>query len=98
MDERTRGYMEAVMDELLEDEKIVEEVTWVQEEIPVSSLRDLSIGYAIGALKAFGWSVNLVRPRGKKRASGKEIEKTIITLIKRRLPEILRIIERELHR
>lgn len=93
MDERFRGYIESEIDRMVQEE-IVEDVEWVQEEIPVSSLRDLALGYMIGLLRGVVVMVAAARTE----VEYNEAEKTARAIIKRRLPEIIEKIERELHR
>ena len=95
-----RGFLESILDDALqekEEEGFVAGIEWVQQEIPISSLRELVLGYVIGALEAICYAVATVRKRLSKKEE-KEAEETIRTMIKRRLPEIMEIIESELGR
>lgn len=97
MDEKTRGLIEKAIDMLL-DREICKYVKWVEKEIPVSSVRDLMLGYAIGYLDTAATSV-WVSCHGKKKVSaevGNQVDKEIELIMKRRLPEILRKINRDL--
>lgn len=93
MDKTFRGYIESEIDRMVREE-IVKDVKWVQEEIPISSLRDLALGYMIGLLRGV---VVLSGARATDKEY-KELDKTAHAIIKRRLPEIIEKIERELNR
>ena len=99
MDEKTRGFIESMMDEGMSTvEDAFAEVGWVRQEIPISSLRDLVIGYAIGVLRSGGVLMATIKPKHISNKEYKEIEKKIDEIIRRRLPELIEKIERELHR
>lgn len=92
MDKTMRGYIESAIDELIEETQIIPSIDWVQQEIPISSFRDVVTGYAIGTLETM--AVACIRIRTGKLS---EEEKTTIRgMLKRRLPEIMQKIEREL--
>ena len=86
------------MDKMIKEE-IVGDVGWVPEEIPISSLAELALGYTIGMLRAGAWAVvQLASPRGLSEAREEQEEKVIRAMIKRRLPEIMKKINKELNR
>lgn len=93
MKEETRGYVETGIDILL-DVEIVEATRWLTEEIPHTSLKDLAVGYVVGAAFFKGQSMALAMQGN----ITNEDKAQIVTIVKRRLPEILQKIERELHR
>lgn len=95
MDEKTRGFIESVMDELIQEAPITPSIKWVRQEMPVSSLKDLMLGYAIGSLETL--AIVSIRMRMRNVLS-EEDGRTIIEMLKRRLPEIVGKIERELGR
>ena len=95
MDEKTRGFLESVMDELIQEMPITPSIKWVRQEMPISSLGDLMLGYAIGSLETLAIVSIRVRMRN---VLSEENGKTIIEMLKRRLPEIIGKIERELGR
>lgn len=106
LSKKTRGSIETLLDDALRGEDgIVADVEWIRQEIPLSSFRDFARGYAIGMLKmlallpaslpsflaeirGFTWSA-----RDKE---GRAIDAIANTIVKRRLPEILEKVEREL--
>ena len=93
MNEATRGYIESVIDEIMEHE-LLSSVDWVADEIPISSLRDLLLGYAIGSLDAA--LIGIVSQRTRSKVSDEDME-AIMTILKRRLPEIIEKINIELN-
>ena len=95
MDERMRSYIESKMDEVLEKSASLPSIEWVQEEVPISSLRDLALGNDIGMLTAL--AVTTIRVE-MHRGFSPEDYNTIRGMVKRRLPKIVEKIERELHR
>jgi hypothetical protein len=100
MKENTRGVIEKELDELFGDEPIVEDIKWVEKEIPISSIKDLALGYAIGFMIAFSFSLIGAMERRRKisEEEEKEEEEQVETMIRRRLPEIMKCIETELGR
>lgn len=96
MDEAVRGYIEKQIDNAMREE-VFQYVEWVQNEIPISSLRDSMIGYLVGALQVLAESSALFVMRRRGRTTEEE-DREIRLIIKRRLPEIVEKIERELNR
>ena len=103
----TRGSIESLLDHALkEEEEILPEVEWVRQEIPLSSFRDFTVGYILGTLKvlaeippslpsivklrSFSWTAHKERDQ--------KIDALINKILRRRLPEIVEKIERELGR
>lgn len=98
LDDKTRGFIESIMDETLQGEALVD-IDWVEEEVPISSLRDLALGHVIGVLDSIGWAaITFFPPHELSAAEKKEGQEIIRALVRRRLPEIIEKIERELHR
>ena len=89
-----RGYIESRLDKYIKAE-MVSDVEWVRQEIPVSSTRDLALGYAIGTLYMTSATTAMIGSKDSKLLD--EDDEIIITMIKRRLPEIIERIERELN-
>jgi len=89
-----RGIIESKLDFLLKGD-IVEDVEWFQQEMPISSLGDLALGYVFGMLSAY--SIGILGFLTNKSVSKKDAEE-IETMVKRRLPEIMEKINRELNR
>lgn len=90
-----RGYVESAIDDMIQKVEIVSGIEWVQGEIPISSLRDLALGYVIAMWETFIVSTILLRT--EKKCSNEDM--TIIRgIVRRRLPEIVEKIEKELHR
>ena len=94
MDEETRGVIEKMMDESFRNE-ILPDIEWLRNELPVSSLRDLALGHVVGHTQAISSALVGTRQGGK--FTPKDIEE-IKAMIKRRLPEVMEKIERELGR
>lgn len=93
MDEAIRGYIEKTMDEAFK-ENLVESTRWIEREIPISSLRDLTLGYVVGYAEAIAKAMITI---GAKNLLSEEDKDAIIGMLRRRFPEILQKIERELH-
>ena len=94
MDEKMRGYIESTLDNFLQTE-IVSDVEWIQNEIPISSLRDLALGHIVALLHTFASNTILFRTYQK---PSKEDEDAIRIMVKRRLPDLVEKINRELGR
>ena len=97
MEDETRGFIESTVDEIL-GEEVVPEIEWIREEIPISSFRDILLGYLIGLLSATSTLFAYLRPKRISREKEEKIDETIRTMIKRRLPEIVEKINKELNR
>ena len=90
----TRGAIESALDKIF-GEQIVSYVQWVKGEVPLKSMRDLALGYVIGT--AMGLAVGFIviaEQRPIVDADRTDIE----TIIRRRLPEIIKKVEIELNR
>lgn len=100
MKESTRGYIEMSIDEMIEDEKFIkdlmDDVAFFKEDIPITSLKDLALGYTFGVFLSFSAAILQIREgsSGKVKADEKETR----TMIRRRLPEILKALECELNK
>jgi len=93
LNEKTRGYIESMMDGAF-DKAMTTSIEWVKSELPVSSFRDLVLGHVIGFTEAMCFAMTTVAEQ-----SAEEEDKEIIrTMIRRRIPEIVQQIERELNR
>ncbi|MBZ9572390.1 hypothetical protein KJA15_03605 [Patescibacteria group bacterium] len=68
---------------------------WVEKQTPITSIRDIVLGYVIG--EAFARSDALVILTERKDPTEKDIV-DILGMIKRRLPDIIKNIETELNR
>ena len=88
-----RGYIESEIDRMVQEE-IVGDVEWVQEETPISSLRDLALGYMIGLLRGL---ISMIGA-AKTTEDYEEVERIAHSIVKRRLPDIIKRIEKELNR
>lgn len=101
MKEEVRGLIEKALDEYFEDEAkdAVAQVSWVEELIPITSKRELVLGYLIGTMETFAQSIAELMRRGKpSEVEEEKEEKEINTMIRRRLTEILECIESELNK
>jgi len=94
LDSRIRGALEQAIDNLLEKDIIVN-VQWIGEEIAVKSISDVAIGYVDGIIAAVAASVFTAL---KDRRPTDEDAKEVRSIVRRRLPEIIRKIHRELNR
>ena len=96
MDDKMRGVLEKIIDESLE-EGILQHIKWLQDAIPISSLMDVAVGYAIGNIATLANVVCQLLTSGKytpAKEEGDSVETREI--LKRRLPEILERINREI--
>ena len=93
MDETTRGIIESQIDTMLNNQ-IIPEIAWIQNEMPVSSLKDFAIGYVMGAIKAA--AISFAAMRAKPTDTLAEAENAIMKIIRRRLPEIVERVNKEL--
>jgi hypothetical protein len=94
LDSRIRGALEQAIDNLMEKD-IVVNVGWIGEEIPIKSVNDLALGYVDGVIAAVAASVftSLLDRR-----PSDEDANEVRAIIRRRLPEIVRKIHRELNK
>jgi len=90
----TRGYLESALDKILAGE-LLPAVQWLEEDMPVKSMKDLCIGYIVGAILGIAHIAILF---GEGRFSSAEEDVEVRAMIKRRLPEIGTKIEEELNR
>lgn len=94
MDEKTRGFIEKSIDEMLRTREIMVDIRWVQEAIPIKSIEDLALGFAIGVIGEGAFSIVL----SSERQVTQEDRTEIIGMIERRIPEIRQKILTELGR
>lgn len=95
MDEKTRGFIERSLDEVLAEGVISGSVNWIQGEIPIKSLRDVALGYIIGSVERFANTVIMLT---EKTEVTLEDQDEIRGIMKRRIPEIMQKILSELGR
>lgn len=97
MDRNLRGLIENAFDAGLK-ESFREDVEWIQRQILISSARDVAIGYIAGGLMSAGIGICMTSkrhyPEKEQYADIEEIKQ----MLKRRLPEIVESVERELNR
>ncbi len=89
-----RAYIESRLDKVMRLE-IVSDVEWVRQRVPVSSFKDLAVGYAIGMLRTLAI---VLASTGTQKGLSEEDEEAIDRMITRRLGEIIEKISRDLHR
>lgn len=81
------------MDELLEQE-IISDVEWISQEIPNSSLKELAVGYMVGMLRSAGITVGATSTVG----TYDEYDKMVWSMVKRKLPQIIKRVSEGLSR
>lgn len=91
MDKKTRGFIEKTIDDITKIDFVEEGLSWILEDVPIYSVKDLALGWAVGAIHTFA-----LTEIG--RTIRDEEENEIRNMIRRRLPEILDKINRELNR
>jgi hypothetical protein len=98
--EEVRGFLEQIFDDFLVDLDVaIEDISWIEEQMPLTSKRDLVVGFSVGSMGALAFTLTEVSKRKKlSEAEEKEEEAEIWMMIKRRLPEILESVERELNK
>ena len=94
MDERVRGYIESMFDRGMKRE-FASAIGWIEQEMPISSLRDLILGYVLGTFRTL--AIGAVTTLTQQEVSDEDSD-AIRTILKRRLPEIVEKTEKELHR
>lgn len=92
MDEEVRGFIEKAMDKMMQYE-FINTVKWVEQEVPIKSLKDLTLGYIIGGAITLASTLSAI---GEWRTMTDEDKIEIYAMVKRRLPEIMEKITREL--
>lgn len=93
MDEKTRRLIESQIDECMK-EPIRPEVEWALKELSVSSSKDYALGYLVGVIGSLAMSI--AAAHSKPEDKFEDASKMIQAIVKRRLPEIIEKIEREL--
>jgi len=88
----TRGLIEAALDRLMSYE-LLSATRWLEQEMPVKSIKDLCLGYIVGSVRTFAYMVILI---SEQRVFADEDEREVIGIIRRRLPEIRAKIEMEI--
>ena len=96
MDKVTRGYLEKVLDDYLNEIEIISELDWIRQEVPISSLKDVALGFTLGSLEMLSESVCILKKPKTTPKDDEKDEKEILEMIKRRIPEIVRKINKEL--
>lgn len=91
LNEQLRGLIEQTLDKYLNTE-LITAVEFLAKEYAVSSIKDLAIGFVSGAAKATAVTFAL----SEMKSFTDEEKAEINTIVKRRLPEFLKKIEREL--
>lgn len=94
MDKRIRGLIEITLDKV-EAIDIVDDIKWVEQEIPIKSLKALAIGYVVGSSVTGATTMVAV---GEHRNVTEEDKHQIREIIRRRLPAFIEKIERELNK
>ena len=94
MDVKTRGAIETAWDMYLKLE-IIPEINWVEKEMPISTLKELMLGYVLGQMDVL--AIEAIRLLTRQTSSKKDTD-AVKSMLKRRLPEIVEKIEGELHR
>jgi hypothetical protein len=102
MKESKRGFLKKSIDEMLADKNFQQEVMDVivlfEKELPIHSVKDLTIGFVIGVLYSFSASILGIKEGIKPKAETKEAEEETLAMIKRRLPEIMESFEDQLNK
>lgn len=93
LDEQTRALIESQIDGSMK-EPIRPEIEWASKELSISSLRDFALGYLIGVTGVLAMSI--AAARSKPEDKFEDTNKAIQEIVKRRLPEIVEKINREL--
>ena len=91
--EELRGFIESEIDKIIQ-EKIIEDVEWVQKETSISSLKDLALGHMIGTLRGSILGIGASRTT----EDYVEIQKKARAILKGKLPDIIQKIEEELEK
>jgi len=98
MDEVARGYIESVIDDLLKYD-VVPNVEWLGGEATIKSLSDLALGYMVGGVQAFAVSMLSVTSLYKGSRGVSEEDRTEVrAIIKRRIPEFVQKITKEMYK
>jgi hypothetical protein len=96
LDARTRGYIESMIDDITERGNVRDILEWVEQEVPLSSFRDLALGYLIGGVTT---GASIMLSVGKLGIAISDEDKyEIRAIIKRRLPEFIQKITNELNK
>lgn len=90
----TRGAIENALDQIFAEE-IVPYVQWVDGEVPIKSLRDVALGYVIGTAAGIAFGFIAI---AEQRSITDDDRRDTETIIRRRLPEVLKRLETELNK
>jgi len=93
LDIRTRGAIEKVIDDFVDQVNISSDVRWIENELPVKSIADVALGLAIAAIETLAIEeIITLENRTPTDADSDEVR----AIIKRRLAEITSRIKSEL--
>ncbi len=95
MDKKTRGYIELAINDVVLKVDLVAVLKWVQRDTSVSSFRDLALGYMIGGAMSLAHTYIVL---SKRRAITDKDKIEVRELIRKRLPDFLEKVEREMNR
>jgi hypothetical protein len=90
----TRGAIETALDKIF-GEEILPYVQWVKGEVPIKSLRDVALGYVIGTAAGIAFGFIAI---AEQRPITDEDRDDTETIIRRRLPEVIKKVEVELNK
>lgn len=112
MDAKTRGHIEKMIDELVEEFEVAPIIQWLKQLLPIKSLEDAVFGYKIGEILAFARAgvfylilisgsiskKELIRRYAPEGEVPEEDKNEIIKMVERRIPQIREKIAREFGR
>lgn len=101
MDKKTRGLIERNLDYIIKKTDITEGMLWLLDDFLPKSPEDLALGYVLGSLKRYAREVirmNKILKHRKNTDVTDEEEMIIRDMLRRRIPEFLDKINRELNR
>lgn len=93
MDEQTIRLIESRIDDCMK-EPIRPEVEWALKELSVSSSKDYALGYLVGVIGSLAMSI--AAAYSKPEDKFEDASKMIQAIVKQRLPEIVKKVNREL--
>jgi len=97
MKESTRLFLEKSIGEMLADEKIQHDMMDVidlfKDELEVPLVKELALGFTMGVLYFYSASILGVSGLEMAKAESKNAENEVLAIIRRRVPEIKKIIE-----
>lgn len=95
MDKKTRGYIELAINDVVLKGDLVAVLKWVTRDTSVSSFRDLTLGYMIGGAMSIAYTYIVL---SKKRAITEKDKIEVRKLIRKRLPDFLERVKKEMNR